>query len=263
MTTPPVPAVFVACPQRGDQRAHALSTAAAVLPCHRDRTGRPDVRVFEPLMAASSLLTFNFNQLWATALNARATDGATHFAMLHDDVVPEPGWLDTLLGELVRLDADVVSCVIPFKDDSGLTSTGVETGDRWNPRRLTMREVYQLPETFDDENAGGRLLLNTGCWVARLDRKWCERVCFEQMDSIIRTADGTFAARTASEDWNFTRAIRVSALFHDEPIPRLFATRKVRLFHDQQRYHNAGPWGRLATDPQHQSVARPTEAGAA
>lgn len=259
------PTVFLGCPTRADMRVHALSAGAAANPVGRDRAGLPPVRVSQPVYAGSSLLTFNFNNLWAMALTEYAAGRATHFAMLHDDVCPDPGWLDVLLAEMARLDADVVSCVVPFKDDSGLTSTAVETGDVWNPRRLTLTEAHALPETFGDAEIWDLpgyettppftrgLLLNTGCMLVRLG-PWSKKAHFEQADSIVSLPDGSFAARTASEDWNFTRAVRKTANY---PV-RLFATRKVALFHDHPRYTNARPWGRFRTDPNHEKpVARP------
>src|SRR6266404_8904723 len=70
-----------------------------------------------------SVLPTNFNRLWCDALNSRGEQGWTHFAMLHSDVEAEPGWLDTLIAEQQRVQADMVSAVIAIKDGRGLTST--------------------------------------------------------------------------------------------------------------------------------------------
>ena len=72
-----------------------------------------------------SIATHTFNMLWAQAYNARRELGLTHFAMLHSDVHPDENWIDTLLDEMDRTGADVVSAIIAIKDCKGLTSTGL------------------------------------------------------------------------------------------------------------------------------------------
>jgi len=162
---------------------------------------------------SDSRLPFNFNSLWCAALNSRQQHAWTHFAMLHSDVAPEAGWLDTLIGEQERLGVDVVAAVVPIKDGRGLTSTGV-----WNPetgqvRRLTMAEVMQLPDTFTADDVadllqpGKRvrvdmpLMINSGCFVAAWRWDWCEKVVWRFVDEIWRGEDGRFTACTMSEDW--------------------------------------------------------------
>lgn len=202
---------------------------------------RPDVQVF-PFQAWTSLLPYTFNLCWAGLLNQRSADGLTHFAMLHDDIVPQPGWLDILLAEMDAHDADLISAVVPIKDHLGLTSTGIDvTGDLWNPRRLTLAEVHSLPETFGDAEAGGPLVLNTGCWVCRIDRPWAEQVCFRQQDKIVKGADGKFEPHTMPEDWDFSRQLRSHGA-------KLLATRKVQLYHGLPAYTNARVWGSWKTD---------------
>src|SRR5271169_2349317 len=73
----------------------------------------------------ASLLAHNFNRLWCAALNQREKLGLTHFAMHHADVAAPSGWLDTLVDEMHRVGADVLSCVIALKDARGLTSTAL------------------------------------------------------------------------------------------------------------------------------------------
>ncbi len=117
----------------------------------------------------TSLLPYTFNMLLNEALN----NGATHFAMLHSDIAPEPAWLDKLYDKLEEMSADVVSVVVPIKTPQGLTSTAIGSiDDEWTVlKRLTMREVVKLPETFTAADAGfpgHPLLINTGCWLADL-----------------------------------------------------------------------------------------------
>lgn len=191
-----------------------------------------------------SLLDLNFTALWALALNARKTDGVTHFGMLHADIQAETGWLDTLFWELVTHDADVLSVVVPIKDSRGLTSTAIPQSpdNPWKiERRITMRELADLPETFSAADYGypGRhLLLNTGCWVARLDRPWCETVAFNTNVRLSRRENGDFAPEVESEDWNFSRHVAAAG-------GKLMATKKVKVTHfGEYGFVNHGePWG--------------------
>lgn len=232
------PLVFLGMPLRPAGTPHFV----AMLASETASDGRADV---QRAFASTSLLPFTFNQLWSSALNARA-DGFTHFAMIHDDVLPGEGWLDKLMIELEANDAEIVSAVVPIKDAMGLTSTAVDdTGDEWNPRRLTLHEVFQLPETFTHP----KILLNTGLWVCRLDRPWVDKVSFRQQDRIVRRMDGTCEPQTKSEDWDFSRQVR--SLGFD----RLFATRKVALDHDTPQWHTRHPWGTCKTDPIHSKGA--------
>ena len=191
-----------------------------------------------------SLLTYVFNRLWAECYNLRARKDAprrpTHFAMLHADASPDPGWLDVLHDELCRLDADVISVVSPIKDHRGITSTGVQNLDTRRIRRLTMHEVLALPETFDAVGAGypGRaLMVNTGCWLCRLDRPWVEDFPgFTILDGLQKIA-GQRLPQVVSEDWNASR------WWHDHGV-KVYATRKVRLAHyGGVPYRNDTAWG--------------------
>lgn len=192
----------------------------------------------------SSLLAMNFNIAWAAAVNLYEKGEADAFAMIHDDVCVEPGWLDTLAAEIVATKTDMLSAVIPIKDDRGLTSTAVDdTGDLWRVRRLTMRQIMAMPVTFGDEEAGGNLLLNTGLWICKLG-PWCRRgdgcgnliVRFNIKDEIRREGD-QWVARVSPEDWEFSRTLRRIGL-------RLMATRIVKVQHAGEAvYSNDSAWG--------------------
>lgn len=202
---------------------------------------------------ASSILPLTFDVCWVHALTEYEKGEATHFAMLHDDVCPRENWLGILLDECDRLAADVVSAVVPLKDQRGLTSTAIDdTGDIWNPRRLSMKEIYDRDETFTDP----AILLNTGCWVADLSKPWtrAERggvlnISFHQRNRIIRTPTG-WQAQTRSEDWEFSRLVRQNGGTGQ------YATRKVSLFHEHSQWSNAGVWGTCQSDPEHTPEAR-------
>lgn len=207
------------------------------------RAGRP-VRVV-CRGGEGSLLGHNFNSLWCEALNGRIEGERfdfDYFVMLHADIEPEPDWLGILLREAIRLDVDVVSAVSPIKTPDGITSTGVD--DPTNPwtsyRRLTVRELLGLPETFDwrDLRAAGMnphgaaMLVNTGCMIVNLRKPWCRatdesgraRFEFTVNDAILFDAEGQAAAVVEPEDW------RMSRLLHRWGC-KVYATRKVQLNH--------------------------------
>lgn len=196
-----------------------------------------------------------FNTVWADALNAAAAGECTHFAMLHLDVVPQDFWLDPLLAEMDRLYADAIAAVVPIKDDRGLTTIAIgDLCDRWNPlRRLTLKEIYKLPETFDAADAGypeSPLLWNEGCCVMdlrqevfhRTDDTGRARVYFGSPMDVSRGEDGKFRTRWEPEDWFFSRQL------HDAG-GVAYATRKVRLDHvGPMAFPNDRPWGRYEHD---------------
>jgi len=194
----------------------------------------------------SSALTFNFNHLWASALN-RAVRGEPldAFAMLHTDIMPQgDDWLDRMLAIFERTQADVLSVIIPIKDEKGLTSTALDTS-RWTPRRLTMHEVFTLPPTFDGalirEKFGAPLLLNTGLMLVRMGRSWNSEVCFTIDNKIDRVGEH-FVAFFEPEDWKFSRWANAKDL-------KLVATREILAGHiGQTVFRNDSPWGMLSVD---------------
>lgn len=194
-----------------------------------------------------SLLSMCFNTLWCGALNHRA-DGATHFAMLHSDIEPVAWWLDMLMDELIATDADLLSVVVPIKSEQGLTSTAIDSGagDNFaNEFRLTMQEVFRLPETFSAADCGypdRALLVNSGCWVCRLDRPWVEQVHFTINDRIRKGADGLWRPEVESEDWCFSRQLHRLGC-------KVLATRKVPVKHlGGKAFVNFQPWGEWGYD---------------
>lgn len=193
--------------------------------------------------AGGSLLAHVFNVLWAQMLLVKPQTDPDYFAMLHSDVVPEAGWVDTLVDELRRTGADLVSVVLPIKNLQGVTSTAIDDPeDEWTPlRRLTTTEVQRLPETFSAADCGypGRaLLVNTGCWVCDLHRPWVEEFPgFEIRDKIRRRPDGAPQAVCVPEDWNFSRWLHARGA-------KVLATRKVRAEHvGTHAFANDSVWG--------------------
>lgn len=196
----------------------------------------------------TSVLTKTFNELLCDATNDREAEGFTHFAMLHNDVIPERFWLDKLYDELTAHSLDMIAAVVPIKDRYGLTSTGIDDPENpWSVRRLTMTEVFQLPETFTAADLPGRqndqaLLLNSGCWLMRFDEPWVTGLFFRQQDRIAwHLPSKKYVAQSISEDWDFSRQLVSRGC-------RIGATRKVGIQHDRPEFHNHSPWGEWQTD---------------
>ena len=226
------PIVFLAKPRSGAM-VHADSARAAYNAT--EEAGSVIICDYE-----SSILPFCFNNCWVIMLNNRVKLGLTHFAMIHGDVCPEDWWLDTMITEMGRAGADIISAVIPFRGDTGLTSTAIsDPGDSIRQRRLTLTEAFERGTTWTEPG----LLVNTGLWVARLDpeNRWYEDVCFRQTDWLIQTKSGSFKALTLSEDWDFSRQCIARGL-------KLYATLAVRLYHGSKHSHNHNPWGRWDRD---------------
>lgn len=224
------------------------------------------------------------NVLIATTLNAMESgENFTHVAMLHNDVCPEAGWLDVMMEELLRSGADLLSAVIPIKDTLGLSSTAIDSDH--NPfevrRRLTMTEVYRLPETFGIEDVPGygdrpwgdkrgearnrlngrcdelhrerqpyRLLVNTGCFIMDCTKPWFREenadgtlvLTMTSPDRICRRKSGQWEAQHSPSDWRFSRDVaRLGG--------KVMATRKLKLLHiGLLPYTNQTPWGEWETD---------------
>lgn len=202
-----------------------------------------------------SLLGSNFNQLWCSVLNmVHQGQSVDYFAMLHDDVGPEDFWLDKLIAELEDKQLDVLGVAVPIKDSRGMTSLAIhKEGENWLPlARLSVRDVFELPETFTSDDLGAPLLLNTGCWVAKWNQEWCKRVHFEINDRIVfNRAAGRYQAETEPEDWYFSRLLHEigqGPTKHLRPL-RIGATRKVAVMHQgEMEFSNAQPWGSYTFD---------------
>lgn len=190
----------------------------------------------------TSLLARNFNDLWCHALNRVHKGGPLdYFAMLHSDVEPDDFWLDTLIEELEEKDLDVLGVVVPIKHPKGITSIALDGTDenQFNPLcRLTMTEIFDLPETFTAADTGRPLLLNTGCWVCRWDQEWAKKVFFTINDRISFSSKfNEYVPEVEPEDWNMSRSFNALGL-------KIGATRKVKLNHvGTARWTNAEAWG--------------------
>jgi hypothetical protein len=230
---PPAPRVFLGMPGYGEH------TGGAGRGFWR-ATRLPDTQVVR-VQREGSLLAANFNALWVDALNLMAS-GRTpkYFAMQHSDIEPEDWWLDTLIAELEARDLDILGVAVPIKDHHGLTSLALAhpSGDDFRILcRLTMQEVFRLPETFTSADIGHPLLLNTGLWVCRFSPSWVDQVHFTINDRIVITPDGRYRAQCEPEDWYFSR------LCHELGL-KVGATRKIRLNHRGcATFPNTSAWG--------------------
>lgn len=203
-------------------------------------------------MAIGSLLTQQFNQGWAMALNQHRLGNADYFLMQHADVeVQTPRYVEVMIAEMKRVGAAVLSAVVPIKDDSGDTSTAVDyrLSDNlvnvWGPRKLTLAECHAVGPTFDTPTVReyGRkllgckvetLLVNTGLMLIDLSRpEWLGVreedgslfFKFTILDRVYEGADGeTLNVGCQSEDWVFSRRCA------EYGVP-VFATTKIAVVH--------------------------------
>ena len=219
----------------------------------------------------------NFSILWALALNASEAGQITHFAMLHDDIIPAAYWIDTLVDEMERRKLSLLSVPIPIKDHNGIVSSGI--GQSAEPckiwRRLTLWELYHtsLSETFDmadifrcipgkwpEGDNKPYICHNNGCWVADLrDPRFHQvgpdgnaAVYFQFPKRMQRTEakdqQGEPVTRWAvsgeSEDWFFSRRLMETGILNTA------MTTKVKLGHDggSIRWTNDDGWGAMQHD---------------
>ncbi len=189
-------------------------------------------RTFTVIPHRDSLLAKAFNWLVCRALNEMRIFGWTHFLLHHADIGCEIGFLDRLLTEYHAHDLDVLSAVIPLKDDSDHVSMALKSL-RGPGRNLTMAEVRRYPTTFDIESVahepGDILLYNTGLMLFDLRRPWVRKWILEApftiRDWVVENPEtGDLEARCISEDWGF------SAYCHQHGI-RVKATRAVVVHH--------------------------------
>ncbi len=188
----------------------------------------------------------NFNMLWCQALNGRKDHGFTHFAMLHSDIQIGPWWLDDLIDEMDRVDAEVMSTIIPIKDGRGLTTTGIRYPGVWGTRRYTMTEIMAMPETFsiaDTDDPDQILAINTGAWTCRITTGWADTFPGFTDSYRIRHLGEIAVPDFDSEDWLFSDWLAANRV-------RTFVTRKPNAAHAGAfMYPNTHAWGSQHTDP--------------
>lgn len=201
----------------------------------------------------------NMNALWCNALNAARSDGITHFAMIHADVVPslDQDWINVMVAEMDALDLDFISAVIPIKDQRGLTSCGIgDPKDPWVPwRRFTMHEIYSFQPTFNQDDIGYPssdwiLNHNSGMIVADLRKPIFRKsfpdgemaIWFEFRKRMYFDDKGEAKLQGESEDWNISRRLWVHGA-------KTAITRKAKLQHFGMVGHpNTHAWGHQIHD---------------
>lgn len=182
-----------------------------------------------------------FNTLWVEALNLRDRGEATHFAMLHSDCQPEPGWVELLWQQMkARPTAAVVSVVNCIKDqsDNPRTSTAYSPkGQPWGATRFIRYQdradvVAKHGPTFGPETCreGEVFLVNTGCMLIDLRRDCWDGFAWEQPAFVARRADGVWETAFEPEDWRMSRYLASKGIDYA-------ATWAVRVVH-----HGAAQW---------------------
>ena len=197
-----------------------------------------------------SSLTFNFNNCYAQALNARdggypgggtPGKGITHFAMLHEDIAPiGNGWLDRMVEIANTAGADVLSVVMRLKTEDGKTSTAIEEEDKDNPRnplgfkarKLTLEECYAKCGKDGGTWSEPGLLVNTGLMLVDIRKPWADKVWFEFKDWLGCVSTGNpgsdgqkvYFPVSLAEDYGFSRMVRREG-------GRIFATTQIGAIH--------------------------------
>jgi len=218
---------------KNDLHADVMFTALQASREHNVMFGKAD----------SSACTMMFNILLLQALEERARGNADYFLLWHSDVVPEPLFVDKMVRIAREKNAEVLSAIIPIKDEKGLTSTALDevVGDYpalWRVRRLTMREIMQKEPTFTDP----KILVNTGLLLIDLKAPWADKFHFHFDDNIIEY-HGRRLPAIIPEDWMFSRDIRALGAGPQ------WVTREVAVRHfGDTAYPNNQVWGTVETD---------------
>lgn len=191
---------------------------------------------------SSSLLAFSHNLLISSA---RQIEKCDYLINMHNDIVMDPDGLLDLVELCQLLKADVVSAVVPIKDDRGLTSTGTcGAADEWEQvKRFTMTEIMAMPETFGQEvcKEGDILMINTGVMIIDMKAPWVKDICFTIKDRIIEV-EGRPHPIVLPEDWGLSRDLYKWGA-------KVYATRKLKLTHlGRMAYPNSQAWGTVTTD---------------
>lgn len=213
-----------------DWRCHRKAARAFYRPIGPDS---PHTAIIDDSNVPSSLLPDAFNFGWCHAVNCYRRGEIEAWGLIHSDMGAETGWVDILERERAKVNADVISAVVPIRDETGpprgMTSTAVDSDD-WGPRRLTMHEVHNLlPETFTSDDTqqlfGFPLLLNTGLMLVKMRPEFVEPPFgFHLMTGVGPGPQGQIRMLVQPEDWIFSRDCRKRGL-------RLAATRAVKLTH--------------------------------
>jgi methyltransferase family protein len=184
--------------------------------------------------------------LWCEALQCRG-QGVTHFAMMHTDIMLPIYWLDILIEEMDRVDADIMTGIVSIKDDRKITTTGIRYPGVWGTRRFSVYEINRLPETFsiaDTDEPDQILAINTGCWVCRLpEHGWPDKFPGFHNKHKIEWAGGIPEPWFDSEDWLFSDWAASQGL-------KVYATRKLFTSHQGAMFYDNRVGGNWETELQ-------------
>lgn len=197
---------------------------------------------------ATSATPFCFNRLLASAV----ASNADYWVLLHSDLgAKQIDWLPMMLSDMQAEGLSVLSAVAAIKDESGVTSTALDTREHF-PRRLTLAEIHAGPDVLTNEKAkriyGYPLLINTGMmvWDMSVMRQHVSGLPFEFHDCWRdqMTPNGMqMHAAFQPEDWLMSK--RLNAL----NIP-FGATKRVHTVHKGgKEFDSSQIWG-AATDMQ-------------
>lgn len=211
---------------------------------------------------ANALVCAGLNALEAYEAGKTIEQGGanvTHLVLMHNDVVPEPYWLDALMTEMMLCGADMLAVVTPIKDMEGKSSCAIDDDPYQVLRRIMMTEIYDLPPTFSATDCGypeGSLLLNHGLCVFDFTKPWWREVNedgtlalrFTSPDRIKRRPPapgkelGTWEAQHAPSDWHISRELNKRGA-------KLMATRKIKCQHfGVVPFTNQFAWGDYKID---------------
>lgn len=196
------------------------------------------------LAQSYSILPRNFNKLLCQALNLR-DKGVTHFLLWHSDILPqEDFYVDKMLQLMDKHDADILSVIVPLKDQTGITSTAlVNPDDHYKPIRYTLKQLMDkrnnIPATFTHPD----ILVNSGFMLIDITNPWIEEIAFDFEEVIEKNKDGQFEAKGLSEDWHFSHLAKDLGA-------KIFATREIPVVHvgGQTWYGNWMPLGTKELD---------------
>lgn len=210
---------------------------AGIVPItHQMGDGRNKITMLSSI--DSSACCMRFNALLIMALQLHKQGKADYFLLWHSDILPEPHFVDKMVAIAEEKNAEILSAIVPIKDQNGLTSTALDepVGDmppEWRVRRFTMKEISEMPETFTHD----KLLVNTGLLLIKLSASWVKDIYFHFDDKIIEH-HGQRLAVLFPEDWMFSRDARKLGCTSQ------WVTRAVKLTHvGHQQFPNYGVWG--------------------
>ncbi len=191
---------------------------------------RSRVEIVRKSVWSSSLLHRSFTELWAECARVQDMErqhghDVEWFCMLHSDVAPKGYWLDYMVEEAIRVNAEILSMCIRIKHFAYDYSTAMHVNGKY--KRLNERDLRGLPRTFTRHEVArlwglreyGALCLNTGCWVARFTSDWVRQLQRPFiLDGGIHWDKPNYPCWMESEDWMLSRQL------HDMGVEGLYAT---------------------------------------